>query len=204
MQAHHPHTLLHLAVFFLHDTVCGAIDRRDKHNDYEECEHSDEYFIEIILSIGRESSGYCYRDDRGCAHTSLSLKYCISDPVLHISKALLRVLQILVGLWGIFEGVPDWPFLIRYGLEPGWPQVIKEKFELVLVLLLILMEGETEANSLMVIIVVHFIAGDILIEGRLRFKLLQNEPPNTLFNSFLEVFVSAEIFYVLIGKVLAI
>ena len=66
------------------------------------------------------------------------------------------------------------------------------------------MEGETEANSLMVFIIVHFIAGDILIEGRLRFKLLQNEPPNTLFNSLLEVFVCAEIFYVLIGKVLAI
>ena len=66
------------------------------------------------------------------------------------------------------------------------------------------MKGKTEAHSLMVFIIVHFIAGDILIEGRLRFKLLQNEPPNTLFNSFLEVFVSAEIFYVLIGKVFTI
>ena len=66
------------------------------------------------------------------------------------------------------------------------------------------MDSKAEADGLMVIIVVHFFTRDVIIEGLFRFKLFQNEPSNTLFNTLLKILVSAEIFYVLVGKILTI
>ena len=56
------------------------------------------------------------------------------------------------------------------------------------------MDGKAKANGLMAIIIVHFFTRDIVIEGLFRFKLFQNEPSNTLLNTFLQILVSAEIF----------
>lgn len=78
---------------------------------------------------------------------------------------MLCVLKILVGLRAVLEGVPDGSLLVWYGLEPRWPQVIEEKFEFVLVLLFILMQGKAKTDGLVVIIEVHFLTGDIIIES---------------------------------------
>lgn len=66
------------------------------------------------------------------------------------------------------------------------------------------MEGKAEADGLMVFIIVHIFTGDIIIKGLFGFKLFQNEPSDTLFNSLLKILVCAEIFYILIGKILTI
>ena len=121
--------------------------------------------IEIVFSVGRESSGHGYRHDRRSIDSSLAFENCICDPVLHVSKALLRILQILVGLWTVLKGVPDGSLLVWNSLEPRWPQIIEEKFEFVLVLLLILMKCKAKADSIMAIVIIHFLTSDIIIEG---------------------------------------
>ena len=66
------------------------------------------------------------------------------------------------------------------------------------------MQGKAETNSLVVIIEVHFLTGDIVIESLFWIKLFQDEPSDTLFNTFLKILVRAEVFYVLIGETFTI
>ena len=64
-----------------------------------------------------------------------------------MGEASVGVIHILTLLVCVLVGIPDGLLLVWDCFQPARPQVVVEKFEFVLVLVIILMDGECVADS---------------------------------------------------------
>ena len=69
---------------------------------------------------------------------------------MHIGEPRADILFIVFDLGDVLVRVRNWLLLVRDGVQPARPQVIVKELELILVLGVVLVDGEGEADTFVV------------------------------------------------------